>query len=73
MPAVAGGALWLSGGRPPCGGTALRRWVGAIKMRSLSVEVARRFDDSREQVAALEKVLCGRLAPEYLLWNGRTR
>jgi hypothetical protein len=47
--------------------------VGAIKMRSLSVEVARRFDDSREQVAVLEKILCGRLAPEYLLWNGRTR
>jgi hypothetical protein len=42
-------------------------------MRSLSVEVARGFDDSREQVAALEKILCGRLAPEYLLWNGRTR
>ena len=42
-------------------------------MRPLSVEVARRFDDSREQVVALEKILCGRLAPEYLLWNGRTK
>lgn len=42
-------------------------------MRSLSVELTRRFDDAREQLAALEKVLCGRLAPEYLLWNGRTR
>jgi hypothetical protein len=42
-------------------------------MRSLAVEVAWRFDDSKEQVAVLETVLCGRLAPEYLLWNGRTR
>jgi len=42
-------------------------------MRPISTEITRRFDDSREQVAALAKVLCGRLAPEYLLWNGRTR
>jgi hypothetical protein len=42
-------------------------------MKPLSTEITRRFDDSREQVAVLEKVLCGRLAPEYLLWNGRTK
>jgi hypothetical protein len=42
-------------------------------LRPLITEITRRFSDSREQVAVLEKVLCGRLAPEYLLWNGRTR
>jgi hypothetical protein len=42
-------------------------------LRPLATEITRRFDDSREQVAALEKILRGRLAPEYLLWNGRTR
>jgi hypothetical protein len=42
-------------------------------MKPLSTEITRRFDVSREQVAVLEKVLCGRLAPEYLLWNGRTK
>jgi hypothetical protein len=72
MPAVAGGALWLSGGRPPGGGTALRRWVGATDM-GLALEISSRFDDVREQLAVLEKILCGRLAPEYLLWNGRTK
>jgi hypothetical protein len=73
MPAVAGGALWLSGGVPR-GGTALRRWVGVCEgLRPLATEITRRFSDSREQVAVLEKVLCGRLAPEYLLWNGRTK
>ena len=39
---------------------------------SLAYEVVRRFSDSREQLAVLEKVLLGRLDREYLSWNGRT-
>ena len=39
----------------------------------LALEISSRFDDVREQLAVLEKILCGRLAPEYLLWNGRTK
>jgi hypothetical protein len=35
--------------------------------------VATKFDDSREQLAVLEKVLLGRLDLGYLYWNGRTR
>ena len=36
-------------------------------------EIVRRFDYPDEQMAVIEKVLEGRLDPEYLLWNGRTR
>ena len=36
-------------------------------------EVVERFDDADEQATIIEKVLEGRLDPEYLLWNGRTR
>jgi hypothetical protein len=46
---------------------------GETKTTSLAYEVARRFADSREQLAVLEKVLLGRLDLEYLSWNGRTR
>jgi hypothetical protein len=39
----------------------------------LAYIVAAKFDDSREQLAVLEKVHQGRLTLEYLDWNGRTR
>jgi hypothetical protein len=35
--------------------------------------VVTRFEDSREQIAVLEKVLLGRLDLGYLSWNGRVR
>jgi hypothetical protein len=41
--------------------------------KGLALLVATKFDDSREQLAVLEKVLLGRLDLGYLYWNGRTR
>jgi hypothetical protein len=41
--------------------------------KGLAYLVATKFDDSREQLAVLEKVLLGRLDLGYLSWNGRTR
>jgi hypothetical protein len=41
--------------------------------KGLALLVATRFEDSREQLAVLEKVLLGRLDLGYLSWNGRIR
>jgi len=45
----------------------------ATQTKSLALLVVTRFEDSREQIAVLEKVLLGRLDLGYLSWNGRTR
>jgi hypothetical protein len=47
-------------------------WEGETT-KGLAYLVATKFDDSREQLAVLEKVLLGRLDLGYLSWNGRTR
>ena len=36
-------------------------------------EVVRVFVDAREQMAVIEKIVEGKISPDYLLWNGRTR
>jgi len=41
--------------------------------KGLALLVATKFEDSREQLAVLEKVLLGRLDLGYLYWNGRIR
>jgi len=66
----------VSGGRPPDGGTAPRIGGGEktpLEARKMVEEIVRKFDDAEEQAIIIEKVLEGRLDPEYLLWNGRTR
>ena len=56
---------WKKGGR--------KTTKTAMQTKSLALLVATKFEDSREQVAVLEKVLLGRLDLGYLSWNGRTR
>ena len=36
-------------------------------------EVVKRFDDPDEQATVIEKIVEGKISPDYLLWNGRTR
>ena len=45
----------------------------ATQTKGLAYLVATRFDDSREQLAVLEKLCYSRLDIDYLSWNGRTR
>jgi len=40
--------------------------------KGLAYLVAAKFNDSREQLLVLERILLGRLDREYLSWNGRT-
>jgi len=66
----------VSGGRPPDGGTAPRIGGGEktpLEARKMVEEIVRRFYHPDEQVWLVVKLLEGRLDPEYLLWNGRTR
>jgi hypothetical protein len=49
-----------------------RKTTKTATPKGLALLVATRFEDSREQLAVLEKVLLGRLDLGYLSWNGRT-
>jgi hypothetical protein len=53
------------------GGRTTTKMATATQTKSLALLVAAKFEDSREQLAVLEKVLLGRLDREYLYWNGR--
>ena len=44
---------------------------GRTTPKGLAYLVAAKFDDSREQLAVLEKLCEGRLDFSYLEWNGR--
>ena len=58
----------MAGAAPRIGGgekTPLRKMVWE--------EIVRRFDDAEEQVWLVEKIVEGKISPDYLLWNGRTR